>query len=148
MPQVAKVIAMRPRKICRTSRCFWTKSNMKGRDSTSRRACGRLASGRKVERQHLGGAPRLEGELAALGLQRVSRTKLLPVHLKAAPGDVHIPLATGRQRKVCTLAAVEEARVDARVLVDEERALAPIGRGDEPQPPALFLRLETLLLVF
>src|SRR3954447_15253180 len=34
MPQVANVIAIRPRKICRMKRCFWTKSNMKGADFT------------------------------------------------------------------------------------------------------------------
>src|SRR5947209_14879867 len=120
MPQVANVIAISARKTCRTSRCFWTKSNMKGRDSTSRGACGRLSSGRKVEDQHLGGAPGLERQPAALGLQRVARTELLSVHLKAAARDVHIALALGRELEPCALGAIEQACVDARILVDEE----------------------------
>src|SRR5207244_10760385 len=36
MPQVAKVIAISPRKTCRTRLFFWTKSNMKGRDFSTR----------------------------------------------------------------------------------------------------------------
>src|SRR5947207_10956900 len=36
MPQVANVIAIRPRKICRMRLCLWTKSNMKGADFTSK----------------------------------------------------------------------------------------------------------------
>src|SRR5213075_1812179 len=148
MPQVAKVIAMSARKTCRTSRCFCTKSNMKGRDSTSRGASGRRSSGRKVERQHLGGAPGLECQPAVLDLQRVPRAERLSVHLEAAAGDVHIALALGRELEPGALSGVEQARVDARILVDEERAVVPIGRGDEPQPPPLFLGREALLLVF
>src|SRR4051795_13672745 len=112
MPQVAKVIAMSARKTCRTSRCFWTKSNMKGRDSTSRGACGRRSSGRKVEHQHLGGAPGLEGQPAVLALQRVPGAERLSFNLKAAPGDVDIALALGRELDPGALRTVEQARVD------------------------------------
>src|SRR5581483_8365643 len=110
MPQVAKVMAISARKTCRTRRCFWTKSNMKGRDSTSRGAPGRLSSGWKVEREHLGGAPRLEDQPPALGLQRVPGAERLAIHLKAAARDVHVPLAIGRERQLGALGAVEQAR--------------------------------------
>src|SRR5438552_16623376 len=36
MPQVAKVIAISPRNTCRIRLFFWTKSNMKGRDFSTR----------------------------------------------------------------------------------------------------------------
>src|SRR5436190_22679531 len=99
---------------------------MKGRDSTSRGASGRLSSGWKVEHQHLGGAPGLECQPTALALQRVPGAELLSVHLEAAVRDMHVPLALGRELDLGALRAVEQARVDARILVDEERAVVPI----------------------
>src|ERR1051325_9640536 len=100
MPHVAKVIAISARKTCRTRRCFWTKSNMKGGDSTSRGASGRAASGRKVEYQHLRGASRFQAELAALGLERVPGGERLPVRLKAATCHMYVALAIGREREL------------------------------------------------
>src|SRR5437762_965633 len=46
-----------------------------------------------------------------------------------------------------SLAAVEQSRVEKRVLVDADRAGAPVGRGDEAQATALFFDREVLLLV-
>jgi hypothetical protein len=45
------------------------------------------------------------------------------------------------------LACIEQARVDQRLLVDQHRTVAPVGRRDELQLPALLRRRKVLLLV-
>src|SRR5204862_4490064 len=94
MPQVAKVIAISPRKTCRTRRCFWTKSNMKGRDFTSR---ARLLA-RQVEDQQLGAAPCFDGD-AAIGLKRIARLQRMAVHRDGPIRDMHIAHAIPAERE-------------------------------------------------
>src|SRR5260370_3863253 len=101
---------------------------------------------RKIEHQALGVPAVLELDSAAVGLERIAGTELVAVDRQAAARHVDVALAALAKRKRGALRAVEQAGVDARVLVDLHRAVGAVGRHDEPQPAALFLRLEVPLL--
>src|SRR6266849_3313560 len=102
---------------------------------------------RKIEHQDFGVPAVLELDSAAVGLERIASAELVAVDRQAAARHVDVALAALAKRKQGALRAVEQAGVDARVLVDLHRAVDAVGRHDEPQPAALFLRRELLLLV-
>src|SRR6185503_4161183 len=71
----------------------------------------------------------------------------LAIHLDLAADRVHVGAPAFRERMRDRIRAVEERGVEARILVDRDRTLPAIGRGDEAKLPALGLGLEALLLV-
>ena len=56
-------------------------------------------------------------------------------------------MAAGRETMHDLDAGRQPRRIGARILVDRHRAVGAVGRGHEPQPPALVLVGERLLLV-
>src|SRR5438270_830726 len=103
---------------------------------------------REIEQQDLGALPLFEHDLGGLGgFQRVTRLERLAVRRQAAARHVQIGTAAGLQLVGRAVRLVEKRRVDKGVLVDRHGSLAPVGRGDQPQPPALGRRVEMLLLV-
>src|SRR4029077_20701043 len=82
-----------------------------------------------------------------VGFQRVPGAQRVPVDARLAARDVHVALATRRQRLLRALRAGAEAGLDARILVDRHGALGAVARGDQPQPAALLVGAEALLLV-
>src|SRR5882762_5554182 len=101
----------------------------------------------QVEEQDLGALARREVEGARVGLERVARRKALAVHADRAARDVHIGLASRRGLVASALRAVEEAGVNARVLVDAHGTFAAVGRGDKAQPAPLVFGGEVLLFI-
>src|SRR5712692_7876298 len=98
----------------------------------------------KIEHQHFRARALLELDGAGVGLERIAGAELVPIDRDPAARHVDVALA---ERKRGALRAVEQAGVDARVLVDPHRTVGAVGRDDEPQPAALFRRGEVLLLV-
>src|SRR5258706_3755433 len=60
---------------------------------------------------------------------------------------MHVRHAAGAELVARLLRAVEQAGIDARVLVHAHRALGAVGRGDEAQAAALVRGGEMVLLV-
>src|SRR3989442_1374525 len=60
---------------------------------------------------------------------------------------MNIAFPSLRQGMLCAFGAIEQSRVEKRVLMDADRAGAPVGRGDEAQATALFFGREVLLLI-
>jgi hypothetical protein len=60
---------------------------------------------------------------------------------------MHIDAASGRDRLAHRLVAIEQRRVHRGILVDGHRALAPVVRRDQPQPPLPSLGREMRLFV-
>src|SRR5262245_1048206 len=95
------------------------------------------ASG-QVEDEHFGARAPLQRDLADAGrLERVARLERRAVHREPAARHVHVGAATLTQGEDGALGAVEEAGVDARVLVDRDGALGAVGRRDQAQASAL-----------
>src|SRR5258706_9712460 len=105
------------------------------------------ANGGQVEEQHFGALARRELERALVGLERVARREALAVDADGAARDMHVRHAAGAELVARLLRAVEQAGIDARVLVHAHRALGAVGRGDEAQAAALVRGGEMLLLV-
>src|SRR6266571_6811648 len=101
----------------------------------------------KIEHQHFRIRALLERDAAGVGLERIAGAELVPVDRDPAARQVDVALAALAERKRGALRAVEQAGVDARVLVDSHRTVAAVRRHDEPQPAALLLRGEMLLVV-
>src|SRR5260221_703808 len=95
------------------------------------------ANGGQVEEQHFGALARRELERALVGLERVARREALAVDADGAARDMHVRHAAGAELVARLLRAVEQAGIDARVLVHAHRALGAVGRGDEAQAAAL-----------
>ncbi|MNE18243.1 hypothetical protein D3C80_1112650 [compost metagenome] len=77
----------------------------------------------------------------------VADAQALTVDGQRAAGHVDVGEALGRQREALLLGAVEQAGVDAGVLMDRQRALGAVRRDDQAQPSALVGGVEVLLLV-
>src|SRR6267154_2412270 len=103
---------------------------------------------REIEEQDLGVLPYFQHELGGLGgFQGVTGLERLAVHRRAAARHVHVGTPTWLQMVDGVVRTVQKRGVDKDVLVDRHGSLAPVGRGHQPQPPALGLRVEMLLLV-
>src|SRR5712691_11465338 len=103
---------------------------------------------REIEQQDLGVFPFFEYDLRGLGgFQRVTGLEGLAVHRQAAARRVHVGTSVGLQIVDGAVRTAQKRGVHKGVLVDRHRSLAPVGRGDQPQPPALGCRVEMLLLV-
>src|ERR1700752_4622980 len=76
---------------------------------------------RQVEQQNFGALAGAEIQSARIGLQRVAGRQALAIHRGRAGGAMHIGLAAGGELVARALRAVEQAGVDARVLVDAHR---------------------------
>src|SRR5262249_40434125 len=85
----------------------------------------------------------------ALGLDRraVPRLELLAADLEPALHGLEPGVAAGRELVLHARAGVEAAGVEARVLVDRDRTVAPLGRGDQEEAAAALLVAVALLLV-
>src|ERR1044072_186086 len=109
-----------------------------------------IAEARKSPRPgplNCGNGPDRDPDRAGVGLQRVPGGQRPAVDGRLAARDVHVALAARGQPLLGALRAVEKAGVDPCVLVNRARALGPVARGDEPQPAALLVGSEVLLLV-
>src|SRR3977135_4621439 len=103
---------------------------------------------REIEEQDLGVLPFFQRELGGLGgFQGVTGLERLAVHRQAAARHVHVGTPTWLQMVDGAVRTVQKRSVDKGVLVDRHGSLAPVGRGYQPQPPALGRRVEMLLLV-
>src|SRR5688572_30343760 len=107
-----------------------------------------LAGSGKVEQQDFGVAAAVEAHLATAGdLERIAVRERFTVDRDLAAHHVHVGAPAGSGCVLHRLGSVEERGVDEGILVDRDRPLAPVGRGDEAQPPALGGVVEALLLV-
>ena len=77
----------------------------------------------------------------------VSRARRRAVDLDRSPNDLDPALAAGFQTARDGFAACEQRIVKFDVLANEDRAVAAVGRADEPQPSAPFGLREGLLIV-
>src|SRR5687768_13980022 len=103
---------------------------------------------RQIEDQHLRVASVLELQLLCVArFQCIARFQRSAVCLYCATRNVHIDQPTWRNIERCTLCAVEQTGVDARVLVNQNGAITLVRRRDQPQPPTLLVRCEALLLI-
>src|SRR3977135_2685407 len=103
---------------------------------------------REIEEQDLGVLPFFQRELGGLGgFQGVTGLERLAVHRQAAARHVHVGTPTWLQMVDGAVRTVQKRGVDKGVLVNRHGSLAPVGRGYQPQPPALGRRVEMLLLV-
>src|SRR5438445_10202860 len=101
----------------------------------------------QVKQQHLGALAALDPDRAGVCFQRVAGAQCVPVDLDRATSNMNIAFPSLRQGMLCAFGAIEQSRVEKRVLMDADRAGAPVGRGDEAQTTALFFGREALLLI-
>src|SRR6266700_484613 len=102
----------------------------------------------EIEQQHLGPFAFFEHDLRGVnGLERVACIERVAVHRDLAARHLHVSTPSGRELAACAFRAVEERRVDVCILVDLDRALTAVGRGDQPQPAPLRCGVKMLLLV-
>ena len=104
----------------------------------------------QVEQQDFGRpvGPDRQGRLVADGGPVARRTAACPFRSTLAPQDLQPGVAAGR-RASCETSwpAVQRGEVQPGVLADRQRAVAPVGRGDQAQPVAPLLLGEGPLLV-
>ena len=82
---------------------------------------------RQIEHEDLRGLAFAQYQGGGLGERdRVARLQRNFIRLDGAPRDLHIESARGLYVELRSLVAVEEARVDARVLMNEQRAVGAI----------------------
>src|SRR4051812_42521094 len=93
---------------------------------------------RQVEEQNFGVFAAGERERAFVGLQRIACHKALAVYRNGAARHMHVRLAARGKLGASVLRTVEQAGVDARILMDAHRAVVAVRGGDEPQATALF----------
>src|SRR6202789_720881 len=60
---------------------------------------------------------------------------------------MHIPPSAFAQLQIRVLGAIEQAREQSRVLMDDHRSVRPLRRSDQPQSAAFFRLRKMLLLV-
>src|SRR5512140_1607938 len=103
---------------------------------------------REVEDEYLGvpGRAQLEAGLLAGG-GAVALAERGAVQLDAAASHLDPGVAAGGDSEADARPRGELRREDGRVLLDGHGAVAPVARGDEPQPPAELVGPEGLLLV-
>src|SRR5918992_271637 len=88
-----------------------------------------------------------ERDVARAGLERVPGPERVAIRGDVAASDVHIAEPSVADGALRARFAVEEARVEKRILAHQQRALAAVWRSDEPQAAALLARRIRLLLV-
>src|SRR5688572_10414671 len=92
------------------------------------------ASKRKVEQEHFGVLCLVEGDFGFVAdLQRVAAGQHDAVDGDAAADHVHVGSATGLQCMGDAVVAIEDRRVQPRVLMDQHRAVATVGRTHQAQ---------------
>jgi hypothetical protein len=90
----------------------------------------------RVEEEDFGVAALADPQRRLAGdLERVAAAQRLAVHLDRAANDVHVGEAAGLLRERERLARRRQRGVEVRVLVDGDRAVAAVARGDEAQLP-------------
>src|SRR6266849_1087219 len=103
---------------------------------------------REIEQQDLGVSPFFEHDSGGVdGFQRIARFERLAVCRKPPASHVQVGAPTGLQTVDSAVRTVQKRGVHEGILVDRHGSLAPVGRGDQPQPPALGRLVEMLLLV-
>src|SRR5581483_1258322 len=110
------------------------------------RSVCRLAG--EVEEENFGArsAAQLQHTFVA-DLGTVACGKALTVQHHTTACDVHVPEMAVGQLETHRFPAIEQRRVQPRILVNLHRSLRTIGRSDQAQHRALVLRAEGLLLV-
>jgi len=79
--------------------------------------------------------------------QRIARLQCHAICRQRAARDVHVDPSTVFHVERGTFRPIEEARENARVLMNQHRLLRTIRRSDEAQAAALLVRAKALLLV-
>src|SRR3954471_2288511 len=105
------------------------------------------ASSGEIEQQHFGALALFEDDRGRVGLERVARFQRRAINRDLAARDVNVGAPTFRERMRGALCAVEEPRIQARVLVDRHRAVGTVRGRNQAQPAALVRGREMLLLV-
>jgi hypothetical protein len=108
------------------------------RKAKSERECAGRFLG-QIENQELGAVgTRGDGQLRViLDGKAVTRARGLSVHLGSPKHHLHPGPAPPRQGMRERLAVPEPGVVEPHVLMNEDRAIAPVGRADEPQAATL-----------
>src|SRR5688572_27735297 len=102
----------------------------------------------QIEDQHLRVASVLQLQLLCVAqFQCIARFECGAVDSYCATRNVYIDQPAWRNIQRCVLRAVEQADIDARVLVNQHGAVALVRRRDHPQASALLCQCEALLFV-
>src|ERR1700733_12474518 len=102
----------------------------------------------KVEYDDLPRSPMVDADRRLFDdFQCVSGTQGNAVDAHFASRNVHIPTSPFAQIQSRILGAIEQARKQSRVLMNDHRPVGPFRRGDQPQSAAFFRLREMLLLI-